>query len=203
MSDSSLQDLKSFTLQQRFEPMEFLGFETRNKYEIQSSSGASLGFAAEQAKGIGAIMARQIFGHWRTFEIRVFDAARQPWLVARHPFRWLFNRIEVFDAAARHVGSIQQRWGWLNKRFDFLGARDEILMTVRSPLWSPWTFRVLRRGKVVAEIKKRWTGLLAEAVTDKDRFTVDVQDATLNLDERRLLLAAALFVDLVYFETKR
>jgi len=33
------------------------GFETRNKYEILSPEGASVGFAAEQEKGFGGFLA--------------------------------------------------------------------------------------------------------------------------------------------------
>ena len=51
-------------------------------------------------------------------------------------------------------------------------------------------------------MQKKWSGLLAEAVTDKDNFLVDFGNGPLGENERRLVLAAALFIDLQYFERK-
>jgi len=49
-------------------------------------------------------------------------------------------------------------------------------------------------------VKKKWSGLLTEAFTDKDNFAVELG----NLDEnqRRLVLAAAIYIDLMFFEKK-
>jgi hypothetical protein len=44
--------------------------------------------------------------------------------------------------------------------------------------------------------------LLAEAFTDKDNFAVDFGAGALGENERRLVLAAALYIDLMYFENK-
>jgi hypothetical protein len=38
-------------VRQRFEAAELFGFESRNKYDIVSESGAQVAFAAEQQKG--------------------------------------------------------------------------------------------------------------------------------------------------------
>ena len=65
-----------------------------------------------------------------------------------------------------------------------------------------WTFTFVRNGKTVAEIKKKWAGLLAEAYTDKDNFMLDIQDFSLTDEDRKVLLAASIFIDLAYFEKK-
>ena len=41
---------------------------------------------------------------------------------------------------------------------------------------------------------------LVEASTDKDNFAVDLGDGTPGESERRLILTAAVFIDLQYFE---
>ncbi len=55
---------------------------------------------------------------------------------------------------------------------------------------------------ISARILKKWTGLFAEGFTDKDRFRLEYVDPELTLDERAILVAAALFIDLNYFEKK-
>ncbi len=185
---------------QRRELAELLGVETRNKYELHAADGALVGFAAEQSKGLLAGLARMFVGHWRTFELHVFDDQRQLLLRAFHPFRFLFQRLEVSTADGRYLGAVQQRFGLFTKRFDVEDASGSPLLEMRSGLFSPWTFPFFREGQEVGRVEKRWSGLLREAFTDADTFRVAF--GTASGDERALLLAAALFVDLQYFEQK-
>lgn len=189
-------------VRQRRELAELFGFETRNKYAIARADGREVGFAAEQQKGFLGALLRQLLGHWRTFEIHIFDSSRQPVLRALHPFRFLFQRLEVYDSRGRLIGSLQQRFAIFSKRFDVLDTQDRVLMTVRSPFWRIWTFPFEKGGRRVASVEKKWSGLLAEAFTDKDSFRVTLSDPSLTPDERQLILAASLFVDLQYFEEK-
>ena len=147
---------------------------------------------------------RQFLGHWRTFEIHFFDANRNAFLVARHPFRFLFKRLEVFDADSNHqIGALQQRFGIIYKRFDVTLADGRVVLRVASPLWRIWTFPFHSQdGRERAVITKKWSGALKEIFTDADNFAVQFNDPNLGGDERKLLLAAGIFIDLIYFEAK-
>lgn len=198
--DSALDAAPGLAVVQRKELAELFGFETRNKYEIRTAAGEPLGFAAEQQRGLLGFLLRQVLGHWRSFEILIFDTERAPMLVASHPFRWFFQRLEVADAMGRALGALQRRWSWFSKRFDVEDAQGNVQLTVDSPLFRPWTFTFMRHGQVVATIRKRWSGLLREAFTDADNFGIEFLPGPISPVERRLLLAAAVFVDLMYFE---
>ena len=189
-------------VRQRHELGELFGFETRNRYEVVSEGGAQVAYAAEQQKGFLGFLFRQSLGHWRTFDIRFFTPDRAPFMTAHHPFRFLFQRLEVFNEAGALVGAIQQRFSILTKRFDVQDAGGQVLMEVSSPFWRLWTFPFMARGAQVACVQKKWSGLMAEAFTDKDNFAIDFGDGALGENERRLVLAAALFIDLQYFERK-
>jgi uncharacterized protein YxjI len=186
---------------QKRELAELFGIETRNKYAIEVN-GAPLAFAAEQNSGGLAFLARMFFGHWRRFEIHFFDNARQLALRAVHPFRFFFQRLEVSSAGGRELGAIQQRFALLSKRFDVTDPSGRLLLHVASPIWRPWTFVFKRGERELARVEKKWSGMLTEAFTDADRFRVAFESPELNLDERALVLAAGLFIDLQYFEQK-
>lgn len=202
--DLALQNASSLVVVQRRELGELIGFETRNKYEIMTESRQPVGFAAEQSKGALAFLARQMVGHWRTYDLVIFDAQRQQRLVAHHPFRWFFQRLEVAEAGGigRRIGAIQQRWAWFSKRFDVEDAQGDVVLTVSSPFWRIWTFAFMRGDREVARIEKKWSGVLREAFTDADTFRVSYQPGPVSIVERLLLLGAALFIDLQYFEKK-
>jgi uncharacterized protein YxjI len=192
----------SLTLRQRKEIAELFGYESRNKYEVLDPNGTVILYAAEQGKGLGAMLLRQIVGHWRSYEIHVFDNMRNVILRAVHPFRWFFQRLEVVDGAGRPVGALQQRWAFFSKRFDVEDAAGRVLMTVDSPLWRPWTFRFERAGQRVASVLKKWSGALTELFTDADSFRIEFEHPGISPDERALLLCAGVFIDMQYFEAK-
>ncbi len=187
---------------QRRELAELIGFETRNKYAVTTEDGRDIAYAAEQQKGFLGFLMRQFLGHWRSFDIHVFDVERREVLIAHHPFRWFFQRLEVRTADGRYLGALQQRFSLVYKRLDVEDASGVARMTVSSPIWKPWTFPFEKDGRVVASVLKKWSGLLTEAFLDKDKFRLEFTDRSLTADERLVLLAAALFIDLQFFEQK-
>jgi len=188
-------------IKQKFETAEIFGFECRNRYWIQTEDGKPFGYCAEAKLGFGDVLLRQFLGHWRTFDIIGTDIHDQRTFRANHPFRWFFNRLDIYGSGDRLVGSLQQRFAWFNKKFDFLDSQDRVIMTVNSPFWKFWTFPVTIGIKKVAIIEKKWSGLGKELFTDSDNFRVRFMDQTLNLDQKLLLLTGAVFIDILYFET--
>jgi hypothetical protein len=70
-------------------------------------------------------------------------------------------------------------------------------MTMTSPIWKIWTFPIKKGSRDVSVIEKKWSGLSKELFTDADNFRVRFTDTKLTADERLLLLAGAIFVDLL------
>lgn len=190
-------------VRQRKELAELIGFETRNKYEILDQHQNSLGFAAEQSKGFLGLLVRQFLGHWRRFEIHIFDTNRNEILKVVHPFRWFFQRLEISNKQGQLLGSLQQRFAILNKKFDLEDSRGNVILTVRSPFWKIWTFPFCDpRGHEVARVEKKWSGLLKEVFTDSDNFKISFTGPQLTEEQRNLILCSAFFIDLQYFEKK-
>jgi uncharacterized protein YxjI len=199
---SRLASVPQLVVGQYREPWEWIaGFEMKNRYLVRDGQGAPVAWAAEQSEGVGAFLLRQLLGHWRRFEIRFFDEAHRPVLRAIHPFRWFFQRLEIHGSDGRRIGAVEQRFSLLKKSFDVEDARGTVLMRVRSGLFRPWRFDFERNGRAVARVQKRWRGLLTETFTDTDTFGVSFEPS-LGAEERLLVLAAALFVDLRFFERK-
>ena len=200
----SLTTSPSLSIKQKFKVAELFGFETRNRYTIRTDHGVAIGYCAEAKLGWGDILMRQFLGHWRTFDILGFEAPDQttsPTFRAHHPFRWFFNRLDIF-VGDRLIGSLQQKFAWFNRRFDFLDGRGNLTMAVNSPFWQFWQFPVSRNQRQVALIAKKWSGLTKEMFTDSDNFQIMFKDSHLTTDQKLLILVAAIFVDILYFETQ-
>ena len=100
--DSIVAGRKRVLIQQAREWGEILlGFESKNRFELRDPSGELLGYAAEEASGIGQWFLRNLFGRCRRATIHVYDAAGLRVGRGEKPFRWFFHRMDVFDGAAR------------------------------------------------------------------------------------------------------
>src|SRR5690606_11379541 len=175
-------------IKQRFEMAELIGFETRNKYEIRDSNNEVIGFAAEQQKGLFAFLMRQTLGHWRTFEIHIMNLQRMRSLLCKHPFRFFFQRFEVYTNEGKYLGAAQQRFSIFSKRFDIQDERGAVLFEMSSPIYRIWTFPVKKGNFEYARISKKWAGTATEIFTDKDSFLVEFKSANLSLDHKYLIL---------------
>lgn len=197
----NLSGVRQLIVRQRKELAEVFGFETRNKYEIYNSDRILLGFCAEQQKGLFGFLLRQFLGHWRSFELLFFDAQRNKIMGARHPFRWFFQELMIYGRNGEPLGSLKQRFAWLRKKFDVVDENGRLLLRMRSGFFQFWTFPFFRHETECAVIRKKWSGLLKEAFLDADNFSVEFT-GELSEKEKKLILAASVFVDLQYFERK-
>jgi Zn-finger nucleic acid-binding protein/uncharacterized protein YxjI len=195
-----LLNLQKLFIRQTGEPLELLGFETRNRYAIFDEHKNAVGFLSEQGKGVGSFLMRQVFGHWRPFHVHILSASRAHALTLNQPFRFWFKRMELRDPSGVYIGAIQRRFSIFHKYFVIEDAQGSVTLQVKSPLYRIWTFVFTRHGIELARLTKRFSGLLTELFTDRDNFAIEFKSQKLTEDERRLILAAAVFIDLSYFE---
>ena len=191
---------ESIVIKQRKELIEFLSFESRNKYEILTRNGIQIGFAAEQQKGLLGILLRQILGHWRSFNINIYGMDRSLKYVASHPFRFYFQQLDIRDQQGNSLGSLNRKFSIFTKIFRVLDASGKDICVMRSGLFKIWTFPFIRDGVEIARITKKWGGALTEFFLDSDTFLLEFIDDNLSGEERMILVNAALMIDLLYFE---
>lgn len=206
-----LEDMKDFKehitdthllhVQQVFEGFELLGFETRNKYKILDQDSNPLAFAAEQSTGIGGTILRQIFGHWRSFKVVIFDENRKPIYKLSFPFRWFFKTLILSEAEGRMIGKLEERFAIFRKKFDVYDANGALVAKINSSFFRFWTFEFFHNNRSLGKVQKKWSGVLGEFFTDKDNFIVTFEKQ-LPPDTKALMLATCIMVDIVYFEQK-
>ncbi len=176
-----------------------IGFETRNRFDILDETGAVVGHAAEEAGGFGAMLLRNLLGHCRACKVHLYDASGQPVGRGEKPFRFYFHRMEAFEGD-RKIGAIQRRFSILHRIFTIESADGRELLTIKSPFFRIWTFKLLLDGQEIGRIAKKWGGLLREFFSDADTFGVEFSHPKLPEDARKLLLIAVFLVDFTCFE---
>lgn len=202
-SVASLVSHPGFVVCQRKEGLELaLGIETANSYDVHDFYGRRVLRVAEREGGFWNGVARQFGGHTLSqFELDVLDENGRSVLHLSHPPRWLLQRIEVRSGSGRTLGWFEQCFTLADRKFQIHDAWGRVAFVVDAGFFSSWSFPIARpNGEHVAEVKKEWSGLLTEAFTDADRFRLTYQAQRLTADERALLLAATIFIDLTWFE---
>ncbi|MEI8025005.1 MAG: phospholipid scramblase-related protein [Pseudomonadota bacterium] len=187
-------------IKQRREIVEFMGIETRNKYDIYGTNSKAIAFVEEQGKSALSIIFRNIFGHWREFQFHIFSPDGTPLLIVNHPFKLFMPRLELRTFDGREIGSVNQKISLLSKKFTLSTLENPEDLTMDSPLWRPWQFTFYRKKKEVALLQKKFSGLFHEIFTDKDNFALSFYDTQLTQEERLLILASALLIDITSFE---
>lgn len=176
-----------------------LGFETRNRYRIHDGAGGELGFAAEEAGGVGKAISRNMLGANRPCRLHIYDAAGQKVAEANKPFRFFFPSMDLLEGG-RLIGRAERKFKIIGRRFVVEDSAGREVFEIIGRALKIWTFNVMRGGREVARISKEWSGLMKEAFTDADNFGVEFIDEGLSADERKLLVMATFLIDFACFE---
>jgi len=177
----------------------FTSIETANRYTVSSATGQDLFHVAEQSDGAMAFLSRNFLQNKRPFTMTVLGTGARGGLQLRRPWRWFFSSLEVADQNGTRLGTIEQRFALVAKKFTVHDASGNEIAALHGPLFRPWTFKILVSGQEVGKITKQWSGLLKEAFTDADTFGVQYGPS---MDERlrTLSMAATFLIDFLYFE---
>jgi uncharacterized protein YxjI len=189
-------------VRQQVESLELVtGFEGRNRYAFFTPAGQKLAHAEEDNTGMMGAVTRNLFSNARPFTMGISVLNTAEVIGVKRHFEIIFSTIKVSDSQGP-VGEVNQRFSLINKKYDLVSYFGSRTLTILGPLWRPWTFNVFAGGRQVGSIKKKWSGLMKEAFTKADTFEVSIDDPKLSLAERKLIFAAAIAIDIDYFEQK-
>ncbi|HZI09332.1 MAG TPA: phospholipid scramblase-related protein [Myxococcus sp.] len=197
---SGLLEAPSLRMRQFRSTVEMLvPWEARNQYEVCDENGRVSVFVGETGGGLGSALLRN-FWPFHKIRLECMTPGGTLAMVVERPWTLLFARAEVEAWDGRPLGRVQQRFTLLGRKLELQTPAGVVLATVEGPWWKPWTFRVKQKGAEVAVIRKQWSGLLQEALANADNFGLEFTPECTDGRLRQLILAAALLVDLTYFE---
>ena len=183
-----------------------VGYEARNRYEVQDETGRLVARVAEEGSGLGRWLGRQFLGACRRASLHVLDTGGAEIARIEKPFRWYFQEV-VFREDDLPVGTVVRRFAMFVDRFAVLTPDGEELLVIERGFWDHFrfrgTFRVMRNDVEVARIRKEWRGMLAEAFTDADLFGIEYTMPSLPAAVKKLLFAATFLIDFTCFENNQ
>ena len=183
-----------------------VGYEARNRYEVQDETGRLVARVAEEGSGLGRWLGRQLLGACRRASLHVLDNGGAEIGRIEKPFRWYFQEVVLWEDGLP-IGTVVRRFALFADRFVILAPNGEELLVIDRGFWDHFrfrgTFRVMRNDVEVARIRKEWRGMLAEAFTDADLFGIEYTMPSLPAAVKKLLFAATFLIDFTCFENNQ
>ena len=193
---------KQVIVQQQVESVELIrNLEGRNRYKFLTASGQELAHAEENDTGIAGAISRNLLGNRRMFNLGISVHNTNEVISVKRQFELILSKIKVTDNKGP-VGEVKQQFSLLSRKYELIPYFGMRRLIISGPLLKPWTFNILAGSRQVGSIKKKWSGVFKETFTKADSFEVSLDDPGLKAAERKLIFAAAIAIDIDYFEQK-
>ncbi|XP_064462152.1 phospholipid scramblase 2-like [Ornithodoros turicata] len=210
-----LSHLNQLVIKQRVELAEaLLHFETRNKYIACNNQGQNVYYLAEES----GMCVRNCMDATRCFEMYVWDTQNRIVMRFLRPLRWrstyqycccccLLQEIEVQVPPDQTVGFVFEECTIFRTSYSICDRRMKPLMRVQGPWLTCSTpcatdvkFSIRSLHDIeIGVIAKEWSGLIKEAFTDADTFSVTFP-VDMDVDVKACILGCAILIDYMYFE---
>ena len=171
--------------------------EMRNQYDVLDETGATVGVIEQIGQSPFTFLAR-LFSDLDLMlpvTLDVKDASGAT--VLRLHKGWFRLQVDATDpTTSARVGSVRKRLRLGKASFDVSAPDGTLRGTLRAQNWRARDFALVDAGgRELGRVTKQWRGLLTELATDADSYAVTFPPDA-DADTRRLMLAAALSVDL-------
>lgn len=196
-----------------------LGFDQANKYKIFNSQGRLLGHMYEKSS-LGQDLTRQCLGNNRPFKVMITNLQGELLLeikrsftvinstcIIRMPYRNRDNQL-----VTQEIGRSEQIFNPFKRKYKLSTINQTNSQLIQ---FGNINTRILGRnfpvqndhGLVIGGIDKSWTGIMRELFTESPMFVVRFQNCVekhytgpaLDLNQRAVLLACAISIDIDYF----
>eukprot|EP00479_Gromia_sphaerica_P011646 TRINITY_DN582_c0_g1_i2.p1 TRINITY_DN582_c0_g1~~TRINITY_DN582_c0_g1_i2.p1 ORF type:complete len:188 (+),score=22.32 TRINITY_DN582_c0_g1_i2:148-711(+) len=155
-------------------------------------------------------------GARRAFRIHINDVNNKPTMIIERGVRcvdnWLLcipnccfqQDLAVMDGSENVIGRVKQVWNCCRSTFALLDSSDNTVLEVSGPACNfqcccaDVHYKLERDGERVGEISKNFSGILKEAFTDADNFTLQFEDVDMKPDHKALALAAVFLIDFMF-----
>ena len=171
-------------------------FEMRSRYGLFATDGRRIG-AIEQVEQHPLQFLVRLFSNFDVAlptTLAITDEGGDAVLRLHKPwFRWA---VSVQRVDGTELGTITKQLRLGTARFALNGPDGGEIGETRATSWRARDFAIIdTTGQQIANVTKRWRGLLTESFTDADTYVVDLGDSTEPL--RSLALSAALAIDVI------
>jgi len=142
------------------------------------------------------------FNEHKEHHFKIFHHDSTLAIFVKRPFRLAKKKLKVFDSNSNLIGSIRKHFSLLDSKLQILDERQQEILWIKGPKIAGWHKIKICKGKDigVGVIKKNLRTNKNELFTDADSYEITFPQDT-DGKTRSLLIVAAMFVDMLWFES--
>lgn len=172
---------------------------------MKNPSGQDVGYLVEENTFASSLI-RNILHSRRPFHASVLDLAGNEVLKIHRPLKYFLNSKIIVTTAGENgkvIGKVESDWHLYRRKYN-LFVRDEKMARIDEQILA-WDFSAVDdQDRPLGLINRNFSGFLTEIFTEKGQYVVHYdatpsQSRPLSLDERAVLLACAITIDIDYF----
>ncbi|AFD08847.1 phospholipid scramblase-related protein [Solitalea canadensis] len=134
------------------------------------------------------------------FEIKITDNSQNELITIKRGVSIFLSKVDVLDQSGKVIGKFKQKFFSIGGKFDVLDSDERPICTLKGK-WTSWDFSFMKGDVQLAKVTKKWAGLGKELFTSADNYVLQIEDhVPQNSDERKLILAAVMCIDMVLKE---
>ena len=169
---------------------------------LDPDTGTQVGVAEEVQGSFAALL--RVFVN-KSFLTRTVEVREHPEgalvFTMRKPATIFQPKVEVYDAQGEKIGYFVSKLFSIGGGFNVYDNRNRIFAEIQGK-WTGWDFTfVTPEGHEMGRVTKKWAGMLKQLFTSADNYVVSINDDLADQPiAKMLLLAAALAIDIVYYD---
>ena len=181
------------------EKVNFFKFE--NSYSVFDDKGVVIG-AVKQKLSLGQKFLRILFNKkMLPFLLEIKNADDDLEASISRGWTFFLSKIEVKNPNGEVIGIIKQKFRLLKAKFVICDVNGKPLAEIIGD-WSAWDFIIQDLGENrIGTITKKWAGAMKEIFTSADKYLVELDPPCKNLEQRAVILSAAITIDMILKES--
>jgi uncharacterized protein YxjI len=171
---------------------------------LDPDTGSQIGLAEEVRGPFATILSMFMNKNMLTRKVEVREHPEGALVFTmRKPATFFQPKVEVLDAQGERVGYFVSKLFSIGGGFNVYDNQDRVLAEIKGK-WTGWEFTFLTpEGHEMGRVTKTWAGTLKQLFTSADNYVVSIADDLADQPiAKMLLLAAALAIDIVYYDGK-
>ena len=171
---------------------------------LDPETGTQVGLAEEVRGSFAMLLSMFVNKNMLTRKIEVREHPEGALVFTmRKPATFFQPKVEVFDAQGERIGYFVSKLFSFGGGFNVYDNRGSVFAEIRGK-WTGWDFTFLTPdGHEMGRVTKKWAGMLKQLFTSADNYVVSISDDLTDQPiAKMLLLAAALAIDIVYYDGK-
>jgi uncharacterized protein YxjI len=182
------------------EKVNFFKFE--NCYNVFNDQGQNIG-AIKQKLSIGDKFLRLLIKKsMLPFLLEIKNNEDQKIVSISRGWTFFMSKISINNAQGETIGTIKQKFKLFKPTFKIYNTSEEQIAEINGD-WKAWNFKITEpSGNEIGSISKKWGGAMKELFTSADKYNVNIDANYSNTENKTVILAGAITIDMVLKESK-